>query len=106
MRATIESGSIVSHYRILAPLGAGGMGEGYKAHDQTLEPTVALKILPPHLVRNDERVRRFVQEAKAASSLNHPHIITIHEIGEAQLSSDGKPIQYIAMELIDGATLK
>jgi eukaryotic-like serine/threonine-protein kinase len=108
VRATIEAGSIISHYRILAPLGAGGMGEVYKAHDQTLERTVALKVLPAHLVRNEERVRRFVREAKAASSLNHPHIVTIHEIGEAMLSSadDGRPIQYIAMELIDGVTLK
>ena len=113
MRTTIESGSIVSHYRILAPLGAGGMGEVYKAHDHRLERVVALKILPPHLIRNDERVRRFVQEAKSASSLNHPHIVTIHEIGEAQLSSadgtaDGSDttIRYIAMELIDGVTLR
>lgn len=84
MRATtIESGSLISHYRILAPLGAGGMGEVYKAHDDTLERTIALKVLPPDLVRNDERVRRFVQEAKSASSLNHPHIVTIHEIGQA-----------------------
>jgi len=113
MRTTIESGSIVSHYRIIAPLGAGGMGEVYKAQDQTLERVIALKILPPHLVRNDERVRRFVQEAKSASSLNHPHIVTIHEIGESHVSSaDGteidteKPIHYIAMELIDGVTLR
>jgi serine/threonine protein kinase/Tol biopolymer transport system component len=112
MRPTIESGATVSHYRVIAPLGAGGMGEVYKAHDNTLERTVALKILPPHLVRNDERVRRFMQEARSASSLNHPHIVTIHEIGEAHVSSsagdgeDGTPIHYIAMELIDGVTLK
>ena len=113
MASTIESGSSVSHYRVISAIGAGGMGEVYKAHDVTLERTVALKILPPELVRNDERVRRFMQEAKSASSLNHPNIITIHEIGEAQVSSadgvdakESKPIHYIAMELIDGATLK
>ena len=112
VRATIESGSIVSHYRIITPLGAGGMGEVYKAHDPRLDRAIALKILPPHLVRNDERVRRFVQEAKSASALNHPHIVTIHEIGESRVSSadgevdDTKPIHYIAMELIDGFTLR
>jgi serine/threonine protein kinase len=113
LRTTIESGTIVSHYRIVAPIGAGGMGEVYKAHDHNLERSVALKILPPDLVKNDERVRRFMLEAKSASSLNHPHIVTIHEIGEARVSSsdgDGgeseKPIHYIAMELIDGSTLK
>ena len=111
MPTSFEIGTSLSHYRLVAPLGAGGMGEVYKAHDLALERTIALKILPPELVRNEERVRRFVQEAKAASSLNHPNIITIHEIGQAEVSSDGsgadsKPVHYIAMELIDGATLR
>lgn len=82
------------------------MGEVYKARDGRLDRTVALKILPPDLVRNDERVRRFVQEAKSASSLNHPNIVTIHEIGQAVIDSNEKPVHYIAMELIDGATLR
>jgi Tol biopolymer transport system component len=84
------------------------MGEVYKAHDLTLERTVAIKILPPELVRNDERVRRFMQEAKSASSLNHPNIVTIHEIGQAVVSGNGDAhaIYYIAMELIEGATLR
>jgi eukaryotic-like serine/threonine-protein kinase len=109
MPTTFEPGTSLSHYRVIAPIGAGGMGEVYKAQDLTLERTIALKILPPELVRNDERVRRFVQEAKSASSLNHPNIVTIHEIGQAETSSsgneDGRPIHYIAMELIDGTTL-
>jgi serine/threonine protein kinase len=100
MPTSIEAGTTVSHYRVIAPLGAGGMGEVYKAHDVTLERTVALKILPPELVKNDERVRRFIQEAKSASSLNHPNIVTIHEIG---IESN---VHYIAMELVDGATLR
>ncbi|HEY8712308.1 MAG TPA: protein kinase, partial [Thermoanaerobaculia bacterium] len=113
MATTFEPGTSLAHYRVIAPLGAGGMGEVYKAHDLTLERTVALKILPPELVRNDERVRRFVQEAKSASSLNHPNIVTIHEIGQAEVSSsDGNrdpsapPVYYIAMELVDGSTLR
>ena len=110
MPTTFESGTTIAHYEIIAPLGAGGMGEVYKARDTTLDRTVALKILPPDLVRNDERVRRFIQEAKSASSLNHPNIVTIYEIGVAPPTSaaDGEatPTHYIAMELIDGATLR
>ncbi|GAC1437288.1 MAG: hypothetical protein NVSMB68_09200 [Thermoanaerobaculia bacterium] len=113
MATTFEPGTSLAHYRVIAPIGAGGMGEVYKAHDLTLERTVALKILPPELLRNDERVRRFMQEAKSASSLNHPNIVTIHEIGQAEVSSrdgnpvaDARPIYYIAMELIDGSTLR
>ncbi|HEX6322538.1 MAG TPA: protein kinase [Vicinamibacterales bacterium] len=113
MPHAIEPGSTVAHYTIIGPLGAGGMGEVYKAHDTVLGRTIALKVLPPHLVRNDERTRRFIQEARAASSLNHPHIVTIHEIGHAPLTGpDGAaqegadPIHYIAMELVEGVTLK
>jgi zinc protease len=122
---------IIAHYRILSKLGAGGMGEVYKAEDLILSRPVALKILPAHLVEDPDRVRRFVQEAKASSALNHPHIITIYEIGRVQ--ADGKPepqserdlsqqsgatdiralatpagpgmIYYIAMEFLDGVTL-
>ena len=76
-------GAIPGRYRVVSPLGKGGMGEVYLARDESLDRSVALKILPAHLVSNDERVRRFVQEAKSASALSHPHIVTIHEIGEA-----------------------
>jgi serine/threonine protein kinase len=100
MPGALEPGTVVSHYRIVSSLGVGGMGEVYRAHDSSLDRAVALKILPPELVRNDDRVPRFVQEAKSASSLNHPHIVTIHEIGTAD------SIHYIAMELVDGLTLK
>ncbi len=84
------------------------MGEVYLAQDLTLERAVALKVLPSRLVRNDERLRRFVLEAKAASSLNHPGIVTIHEIGSGEIERDGvtsAPIHFIAMERIDGHTL-
>ena len=113
MLNVIEPGSTVAHYQIVGRLGAGGMGEVYKALDTVLGRTVALKILPRHLVLNDERTRRFVQEARSASSLNHPGIVTIYEIGKAPLVPGsgggvpaGEPIQYIAMELIEGVTLK
>src|SRR5688500_15788939 len=111
MRASIESGSSISHYRVGAPLGSGGMGEVYVARDMVLDRTVALKILPPQVTRSEERLRRFVQEAKSASSLSHPHIVTIHEIGSAEVTSESgegpksDPIHFIAMELIDGATI-
>jgi serine/threonine protein kinase len=116
----------ISHYTILAKLGAGGMGEVYKAHDTILDRPVALKILPLELVENADRLRRFIQEAKSASALNHPHIITIYEVGEAKAefiearpeakdTNDATgdlvsvaretPIHYIAMEFIEGETL-
>jgi len=109
---TLQPEDKIAHYRVVAPLGAGGMGEVYLAQDGKLERQVALKILPPELVRSEERVRRFVQEAKSASSLNHPNIVTIYEIGEDQVrSSSGEPgaesssVRYIAMELVAGKTL-
>ena len=76
------------------------MGEVYLAVDTKLDREVALKILPDDVAANTQRVRRFIQEAKAASALNHPHIITIHEVGEAD------SIHFIATEFIDGLTLR
>ena len=73
--------SSISHYRIISRIGAGGMGEVYLAEDTSLERRVALKLLPDEFTKDEDRVRRFIQEAKAASALNHPNIITIHEIG-------------------------
>ena len=113
MRAgrTLQPEQRIAHYRVVGPLGAGGMGEVYLAQDLTLERSIALKVLPPELTRSAERVRRFVQEARSASSLNHPNIVTIHEIGEAPVRmADGdqvtaEPLQYIAMELVHGRTL-
>ncbi len=108
MEHTLAAGDGISHYRIVGALGTGGMGEVYLAQDLTLERSVALKVLPPQLVRNEERLRRFVIEAKAASSLNHPSIVTIYEIGSGAVERDGEAkdaIHYIAMERIDGHTL-
>src|SRR5512136_251618 len=92
-------GRTLGHYQITEKLGEGGMGVVYKARDEHLDRFVALKVLPPEKVSDPERKRRFIQEAKAASALNHPNIITIHDIDQA----DG--IDYIAMEYVAGKTL-
>ena len=93
-------GRSFGHYRILSFLGAGGMGEVYLAEDTTLGRKAALKVLPPYYTSDDDRVRRFQQEARAASALNHPSIITIYEIGE----QDSR--HFIASEFIGGETLR
>jgi len=93
-------GHQINHYRILALLGAGGMGKVYLAEDMTLRRRVALKLLPAEFTRNPDRVLRFKQEARAISALNHPNIITIYEIGEVAGT------HYIATEFIDGQTLR
>ena len=96
----LNPGQIVSHYRILSVLGEGGMGKVYLAEDTKLDRKVALKVLPRAVAAHPDRMRRFVQEAKAASALNHPNIITIHEINE---TTSG---QFIATEFIEGETLR
>ncbi|MEK6320486.1 MAG: protein kinase [Acidobacteriota bacterium] len=104
---SFTTGSTLGHYQILEPIGVGGMGEVYKAIDTKLDRAVALKILPAALVTDSDRVRRFIGEAKAASALNHPHIITIYEIGEVQPEAENTQsvAHYIAMEYISGTTL-
>src|SRR5713101_3248276 len=92
-------GRTIQHYQIVETLGRGGMGVVYKAKDTHLDRFVAIKVLPPEKVTDPERRRRFTQEAKAASALNHPNIITIHDIDEA----DG--VYFISMEFVAGKTL-
>jgi eukaryotic-like serine/threonine-protein kinase len=90
----------ISHYTVLEKLGEGGMGEVYLAEDTRLDRKVALKILPSEFTRDPERVRRFLQEAKAVSALNHPNIITVYDVGESDRG------RFIAMELVSGRTLR
>ncbi|MFN0109515.1 MAG: alpha/beta fold hydrolase [Blastocatellia bacterium] len=99
-RSDIRPGLKLGRYEILSLIGAGGMGEVYLARDTQLERNVALKLLSERYTDNTDWLRRFVREAKAASALNHPNIITIHEVGEA----DG--IHFIATEYIEGKTLR
>src|SRR6185503_1185347 len=93
-------GTRLGRYEILSALGAGGMGEVYAARDTELDRNIAIKILPGAYTQHADRVHRFVKEAKAASALNHPNILTVYEIGRAGDQ------YFIAAELVDGQTLR
>ena len=96
----LAPGTKLGSYEIVAALGAGGMGEVYRARDTRLERSVAIKILPAEFSADSDRLRRFEREARSASALNHPNIVTIYELGQ-----DGST-HYIAMELVEGKTLR
>ena len=95
----LAPGRRLGPYEILSPLGAGGMGEVYRGRDGRLGRSVAIKVLPAEVARDPQRLKRFEQEARAASALNHPNIVTVYDIGETE------SVVYIAMELIDGKSL-
>ena len=97
---TLPAGTRVGAYEVIAPLGAGGMGEVYRARDLRLARDVAIKVLPAELSADAGRLKRFEKEARSASALNHPSIVTIYEIGSAD------SVAYIAMELVEGKTLR
>jgi serine/threonine protein kinase len=97
-------GKTLGHYQIEAKLGEGGMGLVFRALDTHLDRIVAIKVLPPHSLSDPEGRKRFVREAKAASALNHPNIITIYDINAAEV--DGQLVDYIAMEYVPGQTLR
>ena len=92
-------GTSIGRYQILAELGRGGLGEVFRATDTKLGRAVALKVLPPEMARDADRLARFQREARAIAALNHPHIVTIHSVDEI----DG--IHFLTMELIDGESL-
>src|SRR5262250_1903170 len=96
---SLASGTKLGPYEVIGPLGAGGMGEVYRARDTRLDRTIAIKILPAHLSNDPSRKQRFEREAKTISSLNHPHICVLHDVGH----QDG--IDYLVMECVEGETL-
>jgi serine/threonine-protein kinase len=100
-QAELTAGQTIGHYEIIALLGSGGMGEVYLAQDTRLGRKIALKLLPTLFTRDEDRLRRFEQEARVASALNHPNICMIHDVGETE---DGR--HDIAMEYVDGVTLR
>src|SRR2546427_1326451 len=97
---SLSSGTKLGPYEIQAPAGAGGMGEVYRARDTRLQREVAVKVLPARLSSDAARLERFEREARSASALNHPNIVTIHEVGQSDSTS------FIVMELVDGKTLR
>ncbi len=101
MNKELSANTTLSHYRIVSKIGEGGMGEVYLAEDTRLERRVAVKLLGEELNGNEDRLRRFVREAKAASALNHPNILTVYDIGETDSGTN-----YIATEYIEGETLR
>ncbi len=99
MAETVAPGAAIAHYRIVSLLGRGGMGAVYLADDTRLGRRVALKILPPEMAADPERMQRFVQEARLASALTHPNVATIYEIGQ------DKELWFLAMEYVEGRPL-
>src|SRR5437879_11491883 len=96
----LTSGTKLGPYEIVAPAGAGGMGEVYRARDVRLNRDVAIKVLPAGFARDPERLLRFQQEAQAAAALNHPNILAVHDFGE----HEGSP--YMVTELLEGETVR
>src|SRR3974377_38805 len=96
----LTAGTKLGQYEIRAPLGAGGMGEVYRAHDTRLDREVAIKVLPESLTSDPDRLRRFEQEARAAAALNHPNILAVHHMATHY------GLSYMVTELLDGETLR
>src|SRR5438045_9698844 len=96
----LAPGSILGQYEIRSPLGAGGMGEVYRAHDTRLDREVAVKVLPQSLTSDPDRLRRFEQEARAAAALNHPNILAVH-----QMATDNG-VSHLVSELLERETLR
>ena len=96
----LTPGTILGQYEIRSPLGAGGMGEVYRAHDTRLDREVAIKVLPESLTADPDRLRRFEQEARAAAALNHPNILAVYQMA----THEG--VSYMVSELLDGETLR
>jgi len=103
---SLAPGTRLGHYQILTPVGAGGMGEVYRAHDPRLDREVALKVLPDAVATDADRLARFEREAKALARIEHPNILTIHEFGhDAPPGSSGRATHFAVTELLIGETL-
>ena len=100
----LRPGARLGPYEIVAPIGAGGMGEVYQATDTRLGRTVAIKVLPALLASDPEFKARFEREARSISALNHPHICTLHDVGETTTPETGH-VSYLVMEFLQGETL-
>jgi len=98
-RVTVVAGSRLGPYEVVAPLGAGGMGEVWRARDTRLDRTVAIKVLAPHLTSSAEVRQRFEREAKAIAQLSHPHICALHDVGNQE------GVAYLVMEYLEGENL-
>src|SRR6202171_5447997 len=96
----LSSGTRLGPYEVMSPVGAGGMGEVYRARDARLNREVAIKVLPAAFARDPERLRRFQQEAQAVAALNYPNILAVHDFGD----HEGSP--YLVTELLEGETLR
>ena len=97
---TLSPGAILGQYEIRSPLGAGGMGEVYRALDTRLNREVAIKVLPESVTADPDRLRRFEQEARAAAALNHPNILAVYQM------ATGNGVSYLVSELLEGETLR
>jgi serine/threonine protein kinase len=102
----VSAGARLGPYEILAAIGAGGMGEVYRARDTRLDRCVAIKILAPEVSADPDRRARFEREAKIIAGLNHPHICTLHDVGEHPSTGSGQATLYLVMELLEGQTLR
>src|SRR6476660_2086732 len=101
----LTAGSRLGTYEITLPLGAGGMGEVYRARDTKLGREVAIKVLPKAVALDPERTARFEREAQVLAALNHPHIAHLHSLEQTTSSADEPAVQFLVMELVEGETL-
>src|SRR5215471_13507874 len=101
----LAAGATLGPYAIVAQIGAGGMGEVYRARDTRLNRTVAVKVLPPHFSDDADMKQRFEREAQTVAALNHPHICVLYDVGRERPAPDSEPVDFLVMEYLDGQTL-
>jgi len=102
---TVQTGTRLGHFEIVEAIGAGGMGEVWRAKDTRLDREVAIKVLPPGFADDDQLRQRFEREAMAISQLNHPHVCTLYDVGNEESDEAAEPVHYLVMELLEGESL-